>query len=235
MTALQQFHLVLSDCPHDPSPEQAYSLLVHLCGADLLDPPGAAKPMSVARDESGDGSARFTVGTLTEAVTAAVAQLAGAHGETVPLGGGTATLRAVEATHPQPLSYPGLFVQDETPRYLRLRFLSPTHFPSGALMPDPHTLFGALLTRFNTYSPIRFPADVLTDLARLSVTRYRLHTRTVSYPTHRITGFMGEIEYSVPRDCPPETANLALALLRFACFSGVGTRTHLGLGHLALV
>ncbi len=234
MTALQQYYLTLTPPAPNPSPEEVYGLLLHYSGSVLANYPGARKPLSLAQVESSEGRTRFVVGVLTRELTAALSDLMCLRGQVVPFGSGSAVLHALEPVHPQPLTYQALFDQEETPRHFGLQFLTPTHIHPDRMLPDPATLFSAMLARFNMYSPIQFPAEVLTDLGRLRITRYRLRTRAVTFPTHRITGFVGEVVYNVPGGCPPETANLALALLRFACFSGVGARTHLGLGHVAL-
>lgn len=237
MTLLRRYHLQLSAEVRHPSSEQVYGLLMQLLGPDLDRSGGGQKSISLAPLEPAEQNGCFQVGALSATMVTALDSLATATDSPVLVGDQAATVRTIRPLDPQAVSYGDLFDHAAPPRQLGLRFLSPAYIfrqREPVLFPDPAALFGAVLNRFNACSPFRFPGEVLDDLKRLRVLRYQLSTRTVHTPTQRISAFVGWIRYGVPGGFPPPMAYLASALCRFAQYSGVGSRTHLGFGQVIL-
>ncbi|HYF96294.1 MAG TPA: CRISPR system precrRNA processing endoribonuclease RAMP protein Cas6 [Symbiobacteriaceae bacterium] len=233
MALLQRYHLDLSTEGSAPTVDHVYGLLLRLLGPALERQPGATKPLSLVSEPDGG----FAIGALSAPIVAALDQLAQLPPMQVPLGSGTGTLQSVRPLDPTPLPYQALFAAEAPPGRLTFRFLTPVCIKQGReefLFPDPVTVFGALLQRHNAHSPYPFPPDMAGDFRHLRITQYRLQTRSVPFLTHRVTGFVGQATYRLPPDLPPQVAYLATALARFAVYSGVGARTHLGLGHALL-
>ena len=116
---------------------------------------------------------------------------------------------------------------------LRLNFASPTTFRSGGnYQPVPMAgwVFGSLIDRWNTFSPVALSPDARRFAEECVVlSRYRLRTRAVPYKNIVQMGCIGDVHYIiVNRD--RYWASVMNLLADFAFFSGVGYQTTVGLG-----
>ena len=119
-------------------------------------------------------------------------------------------------------------------RWETLYFLSPTAFKQSgryAFLPQEHLIINSLLSKWNAAFS-EYPLDdedaVILLENGIHVSDYML--RSVRFPLkdNRIPGFKGSVTFEA-RLAPPimEIWNL---LVHFACFSGVGIKTALGMG-----
>jgi len=109
-------------------------------------------------------------------------------------------------------------------------FRSPTSFRSQGiqkLFPQPSLVFWGLEERWNHFCPKYISLPDPDD--KIMVSRYKLRTIHVKFPTYRQTGFVGEVEYRFA-----QTAFEANTLLRFAEFTGIGYKTSMGMGNIKI-
>ena len=121
----------------------------------------------------------------------------------------------------------------EDPR-LRLILRSPLVFKSEGRaepLPLPHLVFGSLLRKWNAFSPIRFPDDLVRYAAEcLGISQFSF--RSVPIPLKQggmRIGAVGEIRYrALNRD--KYWLSMIHSLTSFAAWSGIGSGTGYGLG-----
>lgn len=194
-------------------------------------------------DLEGSYALRFT--GLTPAVSQRLADAAAAGGPLAP--GATVQLdyqpfrvtAAQTADHPWAgqASYSELAAANlagEQPRQLGLLLASPTSFRSAGKqvpLPLPELLFGSLVDRWNAFAPLAFPAEVRRYAQEcLAVARYSLRTRPVASKEGGVrVGALGQIRY-VTLNYDRYWMGVLAALADFACYSGVGGGTAMGLG-----
>ncbi len=127
----------------------------------------------------------------------------------------------------------------DVPRLVGLRFASPTAFrvtgkKSVMPLPLPALVFGGLLDKWNTFSPIQVHPDVRRFAEEcLAVSSFRLETRQVTFGEQgekgALSGFVGTCRYYV--EVPDRYwMGLVHLLAGFALYAGVGLRTTMGLG-----
>jgi CRISPR-associated endoribonuclease Cas6 len=125
------------------------------------------------------------------------------------------------------------------PRRIRLRLASPTGFRSAEKQqpfPLPELVFGSLLERWNSFSPLAFPPEALRYAVEcLGVSGYRLRTyaRQVKEGALRI-GCVGEVTYTAV-SYDRYWMGILHTLAAYSFFSGVGAATSLGLGQAVKV
>jgi len=125
---------------------------------------------------------------------------------------------------------------DEVSSYGRvyLQFSSPTTFRGSSrgnlLFPEPSLVFGSLLAKWNSYSPVKFAikSEEIPLLIRPAI--YRLETRMVDFGSHKELGFVGHCGYEVVPKASEEVAKAINALASFAFYAGVGAKTTMGMG-----
>ena len=127
-----------------------------------------------------------------------------------------------------------IFPQRNSPRSVKLQFLTPTAFKHEGdylILPEKFFVVNSLLQRWNNFSRDFKLEDInlavkLSEFCRL--TRYNLNTHPFSLEKTKIPGFVGRLEISFVGN---EMLNRILGLLfSFATFSGVGIKTALGMG-----
>lgn len=129
-------------------------------------------------------------------------------------------------------------VQTAPPRRLRLRLASPTGFRSAEKQqpfPLPELVFGSLLERWNSFSPMAFPAEVRRFAAEcLGVSAFNLRTRSARLKEGGLRiGCVGEVTFTA-LNYDRYWMSLLHTLAAFAFFSGVGASTPLGFGQASL-
>lgn len=146
----------------------------------------------------------------------------------------------------KPVSYKKTTIQKEdllnskpTNRF-NFKFLSPTAFSKGKeiwLFPDPWSLFGGFLRKWNFF----FPEESFNSIEREDVDEnirlecYNLSTSCVYIKGRIRTGFTGSCSYSLSRACPKEVKMALNVLAGFAPYAGAGIKTPMGMGSLKLL
>lgn len=119
---------------------------------------------------------------------------------------------------------------------ITLHFASPTAFTLGVdaaghkrvgIFPEPVTVFGSLLRRWNDLAPNPLPADLL-ERVDLLPSKYRLNTEMLQFAKSQQVGCVGHCAYLV-RGAPADR-RLIHALARAAFFLGIGYKTTQGMG-----
>lgn len=191
------------------------------------------KPISASPITPTPEGCRFSLGALTSQCAAGLlAAFAEAHttGRVVRLTGAAATVAAVRVVT---ASYSDLLDRAARGRHIELNFLSPTLFRrSGAslVLPEPELVFGSLLRTWNAFSHLQLPPYEPVDLSTLMISRHRIHTQMVDFGAYRLLGFVGQVRYMIPPDTPAQFRQVLNCLADYACFSGVGYRTTMGMG-----
>lgn len=121
-------------------------------------------------------------------------------------------------------------------RKVTLEFASPTAFKSQGMhvpVPLPGLVFGSLLDRWNSFSPVQLPDDMRAygELA-VAVSHYRLSTEAVKGKrASLVIGATGRVTYTALDNDRYWLAAMHL-LADYARYSGVGIKTTVGLGQV---
>lgn len=122
------------------------------------------------------------------------------------------------------------------PRCIQLQIDSPAVFHSNGhfvALPQADLVFGSLLERWNSFSPLTFPADT-KEFVRQSVVcnRFNLYSRSLPLKegNHRIGG-MGRVSYTLLGN-EPYYSGVLHTLAAFALYCGIGANTSMGLGQV---
>jgi CRISPR-associated endoribonuclease Cas6 len=130
------------------------------------------------------------------------------------------------------------FASDEPCRRYEIEFLTPcTHKQDGfyALFPSPELIVNSLSRRYCAFMQnvsLDDPAAMEQVARHLRVVRYSLRTAVYYLENTKITGYTGRVTLTVSG--PEQLARLAGALLSFGGYSGVGIKTALGMGGVAV-
>ncbi len=128
-------------------------------------------------------------------------------------------------------------------RKLTLKFYTPTAFRQGkydSAMPTPERVFGSLLRRWNHYSGLEFPVDILealqpsyfdirTEVATDPRSQFRPTGAKIS-SCKQFTGCVGKVTYQVLGQIDTLTLKQLNTLADFALYAGVGRKTPMGMG-----
>jgi CRISPR-associated endoribonuclease Cas6 len=117
-----------------------------------------------------------------------------------------------------------------------LDFASPTAFKSGGMqvpIPLPDLVFGSLVERWNTFSPVVLSPEVRRFGAEMvAISRYRLESKPVAQKNGALRiGGQGQVSYRAMSSDRYWLATLQM-LADFALFSGVGVQTATGMGQV---
>jgi len=141
-------------------------------------------------------------------------------------------------------NYQQLYEQaSESDRKLTLQFYTPTAFRQGkfdSAMPTPDRVFGSLLRRWNHYSSLDFPADILeavqpsyfdirTEVATDPRSQFQ-HTGAKTSPCNQFTGCVGKVTCQALGQVDALTLKQLNTLADFALYAGVGRKTPMGMG-----
>jgi CRISPR-associated endoribonuclease Cas6 len=141
-------------------------------------------------------------------------------------------------------NYRQLYEQaSEQERKLTLQFYTPTAFRQGkydSAMPTPDRVFGSLLRRWNHYSGLEFPTDILeavqpsyfdirTEVAIDPRSQFQ-HTGAKTSPCNQFMGCVGKVTYQVLGKVDALTLKQLNTLADFALYAGVGRKTPMGMG-----
>lgn len=116
---------------------------------------------------------------------------------------------------------------------ITLNFLSPTSFKQRQEdiqpFPLPELVFGNLLRRWNTFTPVELKFPVIEWHGLTAA--YELKTHALKMEGGSEIGAKGWVRYHFP---DPEQSKIATVLAHFAFFSGVGRKTAMGMGQVRL-
>jgi CRISPR-associated endoribonuclease Cas6 len=123
-------------------------------------------------------------------------------------------------------------VQVPPQSFIDLEFLTPTSFKQGKNIqpfPLPELVFNGLLRRWNIFAPekLQFPSIEWNGI----VSSYEFKTYAMKMEGGAEIGAEGFIRY---RFTDTEQARVATILAHFACFSGIGRKTAMGMGQVAM-
>ncbi len=130
-----------------------------------------------------------------------------------------------------------------TTRKLTLQFCTPTAFRQGkydSSLPTAERVFTSLLRRWNRYSGLEFPPDILTTLQDSRVNIHTevavdpreqfQHTGAKTNPCNSFTGCVGKVTFQILGRVDAVTIQQLNALADFALYAGVGRKTPMGMG-----
>jgi CRISPR-associated endoribonuclease Cas6 len=192
---------------------------------------------------------RFTAlnGPLVRALQAALPQ----PGERLNLADAPLVVQSVasdEGEHPWAgrATYAGLLEQhtlrpDPAPRYVTLRFASPTTFRSQGRdlpLPLPSLVFDGLLRKWNLFAPLALPEEAKRYAEEcVTLSRFRLRSHWVTFESGdkgAQVGFTGEVRFRfLTGDAYWNRVMTGLAA--YAFWAGTGYRTTAGLGQTQAV
>lgn len=237
LARLTQVDAALATALHDgdgPKPLTCSSLLNAPAGRDSLAIQAGAPYFVRITGLDAQVSAALTTGLLTErpatweldghpfAVSAAVCDA-----QQHPWSGRTTY---------EELAAGQLLRSDPLPRRVTLHFASPTAFKSGGVtapVPLPGLVFGSLVERWNSFSPITLSPEMRRfGEEALAISRYRLESRPVAQKNQALRiGGVGEVTYQAVHGDRYWLGVLNM-LADFALFSGVGVQTATGMGQV---
>ncbi|MHA2621495.1 MAG: CRISPR-associated endoribonuclease Cas6 [bacterium JZ-2024 1] len=125
--------------------------------------------------------------------------------------------------------------EDANPEHaFTLQFATPTTFRQGDLdlpLPVPKLIFQGLLTRWNAFSGIPFPEDLVEVFERfVAIQEHSLKTLPFNDGRVIIPGFVGKVTFKIIGKLPSETLHQINCLADFAFYAGVGRKTTHGMG-----
>lgn len=131
------------------------------------------------------------------------------------------------------------FYREDSSRFIKIRFMSPTAFKQSGrytFYPDLSCIYGSLMRRMDLVSDKNrmYDDDLLEELTRQSeIMRYDL--RSVNYHLEgvKIPAFTGWIMIKVHG--AQSLVNYVNMLMRFGEFSGTGIKTSLGMGAMKIL
>ena len=130
-------------------------------------------------------------------------------------------------------SYDELLAKARPERELTLEFRSPTAFRQGDLvtpLPLPKLVFQSYLQRWEQFSPVRLPADLVERAERgLGVARHNIQTRPFFDGHGLVPGFVGRVTFMI-KGLDDELARQLNLLADYAFYAGTGWKTTHGMG-----
>jgi len=155
-------------------------------------------------------------------------------GEQLPLGRAMVVVKEVERnTSPSFPSFQNLLSDTGEESRISLQFLSPTAFKvkgSSLPFPLPELVFSSLLQRWESFSPVALPLNLVDCFPSIRVSRYELKTGLVPFSKFKAIGFTGKVVYELPTEVPQAIIRAFNCLADFAFYSGVGWKTTMGMG-----
>lgn len=131
------------------------------------------------------------------------------------------------------------FTSDNTERYVKVSFESPTAFKSDSnyvFMPDPRLIFGSLMRKYSASSDSTDMTDEETleyISAHTSIVDFKIRSTRFPLEKVKIPSFMGEI--TLHFSGTDTMARYAKMLLEFGEFSGVGIKCGMGMGAIKII
>lgn len=129
------------------------------------------------------------------------------------------------------VSYAQLYEQaSEIERQIRFAFCTPTTFrvtQYDCAMPTRELVFQSLLRRWNQYSNIPFPKELIEPIYP---SYFDIQTQIVTDSRSKLIGCVGNITFQILGAVEPTQIKQINALSNFALYAGVGRKTPMGMG-----
>lgn len=131
------------------------------------------------------------------------------------------------------------FTSDNTDRYVKISFESPTAFKSDSnyvFMPDTRLIFGSLMRKYSAASDSTDMTDEETleyIASHSSIVDFKIRSTRFPLEKVKIPSFMGEI--TLHFHGTDTMARYAKMLLEFGEFSGVGIKCGMGMGAIKII
>jgi len=129
------------------------------------------------------------------------------------------------------LTYFDLLEKNEISSEITLEFRSPTSFRQQGIQevfPLPNLVFGSILRKWNSFSPVVLTDGVLNT--KIFVSKYKLKTELVDYSIYKIVGCVGNCSYIIDKSEPSHKKRMLHSLAAFADIAAIGYKTSMGLG-----
>jgi CRISPR-associated endoribonuclease Cas6 len=128
-------------------------------------------------------------------------------------------------------TYQQLYAQaSSTERQIQFSFYTPTTFRVSkydCAMPTKETVFNSLLKRWNLYSNIPFPKEIIEPIYP---SFFNIRTEIAIDSRSKLIGCVGDITFQILGNVDPETIQQINTLADFALYAGVGRKTPMGMG-----
>ncbi|MBW4489495.1 MAG: CRISPR-associated endoribonuclease Cas6 [Trichocoleus desertorum ATA4-8-CV12] len=121
---------------------------------------------------------------------------------------------------------------DQKARQIHFSFCTPTAFRQAhydSALPTRELVFNSLLRRWNQYSGIEFPEDLLVSIFP---SFFDIRTEMVADARSKFIGCVGALSFRILGDVEPLTIKQINTLADFALYAGVGRKTPMGMGML---
>ena len=92
----------------------------------------------------------------------------------------------------------------------------------------PNLVFGSILRKWNSFSPVVLTDGVLNT--KIFVSKYKLKTELVDYSIYKIVGCVGNCSYIIDKSEPSHKKRMLHSLAAFADIAAIGYKTSMGLG-----
>ncbi|MEL7495835.1 MAG: CRISPR-associated endoribonuclease Cas6 [Cyanobacteria bacterium J06554_11] len=130
------------------------------------------------------------------------------------------------------LSYEQLYEEaSDRNRKLHFRLCSPVTFRISdydSSLPTRDRVFKSLLKRWNHYSQIPFPDDIIEHIFPAA---YNIRSDIAIDSRSKLIGCIGDITFQIlGKDISPKTIQQINALAQFSLFTGIGRKTSMGMG-----
>jgi CRISPR-associated endoribonuclease Cas6 len=247
--------VVLSLTPESDEPppadlgRYAHAALLHLVNmhnpvlAQRLHDTSSSKPFTIAfiPDSLNGGRLLMRVTSVDPTLTPILAHLTGELVQPIISLGTSHFSVSYAENSPDILPWLGLQIMSELAQHddlvksVTFVFASPTAFSFGKRkvpLPLPDLVFGGLLRKWNTFSPIPFPRELL-DLFKeqIAVSEIRnLNTWMLDFGRYKEKGFTGRVTFEALGSWNREELKAFNTLADFAFYAGVGYKTTMGMG-----
>jgi len=134
------------------------------------------------------------------------------------------------------LTYFDLLEKRQSSLEINLEFCSPTSFRQQGVQevfPLPNLVFGSLLRKWNSFSPVILPVELA--YSSVFVKKFNLRTELVDFGNYKIIGCVGTCTYQMDKRLMDYQVNIFTTLASFAGISGVGYKTSMGLGDVRYI
>ena len=132
-----------------------------------------------------------------------------------------------------------ILYENKSKKILKLKFITPTSFRQDnryCIFPSVRLIFQSLMHKYDAVSVQSrvYDAQVLKSYEEQAyIEEYKLRSTVFSLEGIFIPAFIGEI--SIKINAPTQLVNLAYMLAEFGCYAGVGIKTAVGMGAIAVI
>lgn len=120
-----------------------------------------------------------------------------------------------------------------------LKFSSPMSFKRKGMnvpLPDPQLVYNSLWQKWQAFSDLRVEESVYLEMMEvLALSAMDGHTRAWKFPRNMVIGFVGLAEFELVKRVSVDAMKLFGALNQLAFYTGVGSKTTMGLGQCRML